>query len=150
MATKRELVMSWYKALETGDLELFQALHHPDVVYDISGHTAISGRHQGLAVLMEVILPVVFAGMNMESIEFCKQVKIMAADEHCVAGIMEVDGLASNGQRYDQRYVHFFEFSDDRDDDKISRVVEFFDTELAHNTVLAGARKIPPAAPFTL
>lgn len=146
MATKRDLVMRWYKALETSDLESFQALHHRDVVYDISGHTAISGRHQGLAVLMEVILPVVFAGMNMETMEFCKKVKIMAADEHCVAGIMEVDGLATNGERYDQRYVHFFEFSDD----KIVRVVEFFDTALAQDTVLAGASNIPPAAPFTL
>jgi len=50
-----------------------------------------------------------------------------------------------NSKRYDQRYVHIFEF-----DGKISRVMEFFDTALAAETVLVDAAPVAPDGPFQL
>lgn len=146
MPTNREQVESWYKALETGDLELFQAVQSPDVIYDISGHSVISGRFHGLANLMEKILPVVFGGIDFESFRFCTKLKIMAEDDKCIVAIMEADGKARNGERYDQRYAQFFNFTDG----KISRVIEFFDTSLAAGSILAGAGKVEPDGPFEI
>jgi len=144
MPTNRELVESWYKALETGDLDLFQSVQSPDVIYDISGHSVISGRFHGLDNLMEKILPVVFGGIDFESFQFCRKLKIMAEDDNCIVAIMEADGKAMNGKRYDQRYAQFFNFSDG----KISRVIEFFDTALAAESILEGADKVQPDAAF--
>lgn len=145
MSANRDLIMHWYKALETVDLDLFQAVHHHNVVYDISGHSVISGRHQGLAGLMDTVLPLVFAGLNIEKFQFCTNVRIMCEEGDCLVGIMEADGEAANGKRYDQRYVHIFEIRDG----KIARVIEFFDTALAADVLFQQTAKLP-SAPFQL
>ena len=146
MSKNRECVMNWYKALETGDLELFQSVQHDDVIIDVSGHSAVSGRFVGLEKLMNEVVPAVFAGINEDKFQFCTKLKIMAEDDGCIAAIMEADGEAANGRRYDQRYAQFFHFRDG----KISRIVEFFDTELAKDTILANAEKVQPSGPFEL
>ena len=146
VSSNRQVVLAWYDALRTGDTEAFQRVHHEDVIYDISGHSAISGRHEGLRTLVETILPVVFGGIDLAGFEFCKKVEIVAEDGARLVGIMEVDGKATNGKRYDQRYVHVFTV----EDRKVVRVMEFFDTELARDTVLAGAEDIPPKGPFQI
>lgn len=145
MSRNRDLVENWYRALETNDLELFQSVQNPDVIYDISGHSVISGRHKGLDALMTKLLPVVFGGIDQQNFRFCTELKIIAEVKNCIVGIMEADGQAVNSKRYDQRYVHIFEF-----DGKISRVMEFFDTALAAETVLADAAPVAPDGPFQL
>jgi len=94
---------------------------------------------------MTKLLPVVFGGIDQQNFRFCTELKIIAEDKNCIVGIMEADGQAVNSKRYDQRYVHIFEF-----DGKISRVMEFFDTALAAETVLVDAAPVAPDGPFQL
>jgi uncharacterized protein len=123
-----DLVNAWYDALAVGSIEKFVAVHSPDVVYNISGHTPISGQIRGMGTLLENVLPVVFGALDMNQFRFCKRRKIVCADDERIVGVMEADGPAINGTRYDQRYVHIFAFRNG----KINEVWEFFDTALAN------------------
>ena len=67
----------------------------------------------------------------METFNFSKKWKIMCADENSVVAFMEADGLAKNGERYNQFYCHLFEFRED----KIAAVWEFFDSALAQRAL---------------
>ena len=131
--THEALVNDFYRALATGDMDLFVGIHHADVVYNISGHTPISGQVRGMKALLEDILPQVFPALQMDSFQFSKKWKIVCADDRRIVCMMEADGLGTNGTRYDQRYVHMFEFRGD----KISGVWEFFDTALANAVMFA-------------
>lgn len=131
--THEALVNDFYRALATGDMDLFVGIHHADVVYNISGHTPISGQVRGMKALLEDILPQVFPALQMDSFQFSKKWKIVCADDRRIVCMMEADGLGTNGTRYDQRYVHMFEFRGD----KISAVWEFFDTALANAVMFA-------------
>jgi len=124
---KKELVQRWYESLETSDVDLFKSLHAPDCVYNISGHSPISGQ-VGMADLMEHVLPLVLGSLRLEAYKFCIRQAIVCADDNRIVGIMESDGPGVNGVRYDQRYVHMFECADG----KIKQVWEFFDTALAN------------------
>lgn len=140
-----KLVEDWYKSLKTVDLALFQSIHAPDCIYNVSGHSPISGRCD-FPTLMKDVLPQVFGRLDIAKFKFALKHRIMCQDEHRVVGMMEADGPGTNGKRYDQRYCHTFEFRGD----KISQVWEFFDTELARgvlfydpeNSVTNG--KLPP------
>jgi ketosteroid isomerase-like protein len=123
----KQLVGAWYAALAAVDVEGFLAVQTDDVAYNVTGRTPVSGFFQGKKTLTEDILPLVFNALQTETFQFSKRWKIMCADESRVTAIMEAEGLASNGLRYDQRYCHIFGFRDD----KISEVWEFFDTALA-------------------
>ena len=112
------------------DVEAFEALHHPDVVYNVSGHTIISGRYEGFAAL-KTILPQIFEALDFENFQFAKKWRIMTEGDDGITAIMEADGTAQNGMRYDQRYVHIFGFRDG----KIISVHEFFDTQLANDAL---------------
>lgn len=129
-----DLVNAWYDALAEASVEKFVAVHAPDVVYNISGHTPISGQIRGLQTLLDHVLPLVFGALDMSNFRFCKRHKIVCADSERVVGVMEADGPAVNGVRYDQRYVHIFAFRDGR----ISGVWEFFDTALANAAMFHG------------
>lgn len=144
--TNRETIERWYSALQAGDLDTFRDLHHEDVIYDISGHSVISGRQCGRDKMLNVVVPAVMAALNLEEFTFCTQYKIVAAEGNCVVGVMEADGKAARGGRYDQRYVHIFEL----DNGRIQRVMEFFDTELAAQVLFTEADRVEPDAPFTL
>ena len=124
----RELAQAWYESLSVGDLEQFVAIHDPAVIYNIGGHTPISGQVKGIQNLMEQIVPVVFGALDMNNMQFCKRFEIVCADDNRAVGIMEADGLGNNGIRYDQRYVHMFSARDG----KLTQVWEFFDTALAN------------------
>jgi ketosteroid isomerase-like protein len=145
-AVQEDLVSAFYRALATADLQLFLSIQTDDVVYNISGHSPISGQVVGKRALVESILPQVFPGLQMDTFRFSKKWRVMCADERRVVSFMEADGLGINGKRYDQRYVQVFEFRDG----KISAVWEFFDTALADavlfydpsKSVTAG--KLPP------
>ena len=139
-ADNRALVEQWYKALATTDLDLFVSVHHQDCVYNISGHSPISGQIRGIETLMENVLPVVFGALKMDEFQFCTKQKIVCADHERVVGIMEADGPGTNGVRYDPRYVHLFGFRDG----KIAQVWEFFDTALANAVLFPDAEQVVP------
>ena len=112
------------------DVEAFEPLHHPDVAYNVSGQTIISGRYNSFAALKE-ILPAIFDALDFENFQFAVKWKIMSTSPDGATAIMEARGKAKNGQRYDQRYCHIFSFRDG----KIATVHEFFDTQLANDAL---------------
>lgn len=120
-----QIVEDWYRALQSVDLEGFTKLHASDCMYNISGHTPISGRCD-FAQLQAEILPQVFGRLDLTQFRFTNW-KIMCQDEQRVVGFLDAEGPGTNGERYDQRYVHVFEVRDGL----IRQVWEFFDTQLA-------------------
>jgi ketosteroid isomerase-like protein len=138
-----KLVETFYHALAIMDADLLASVQAEDVVYNISGHTPISGRIVGQAAIKQQILPPVFSGLKLDGFQFAKKWKIMCQDENRVVCFMEADGFGVNGVRYDQRYVHVFGFRDD----KISEYYEFFDTALADAVLFTPAAAVTkPAA----
>lgn len=112
------------------DVDTFEALHHPDVIYNVSGQTIISGRYDSFDALKE-ILPAIFEALDFENFQFAVKWKLMNESTDGATAIMEARGKAKNGQRYDQRYCHIFTFRDG----KIATVHEFFDTQLANDAL---------------
>ncbi len=137
-SANRALVEQWYQALKEKDLDRFVRVHHVDCVYNISGHSPISGQVRGIGTLMDHVLPVVFGALDVEVFQFCTKQKIVCEDSERIVGIMETDGPGTNGVRYDQRYVHMFGFRDG----KIDRVWEFFDTALAAAVMFPDADQV--------
>ncbi|MEO9600068.1 nuclear transport factor 2 family protein [Parasphingorhabdus sp.] len=130
MNTNREIIDAYYTALSVMDVDGFEALHHPDVVYHISGNTIISGRYESFAALKQ-ILPAIFDALDFEQFQFAVKWRVMNDGPDGATAIMEAQGLTKNGQRYDQRYAHIFAFRDG----KIASVHEFFDTQLANEAL---------------
>lgn len=127
------------------DVETFEALHHPDVVYNVSGQTVISGRYDSFAAL-KTILPAIFDALDFEDFQFAVDWQVMNESVDGATAIMEARGKAKNGQRYDQRYAHIFGFKDG----KIASVHEFFDTQLANDALgFANKPKFETDGPFT-
>ena len=122
-----KLVGDFYRALKTKNTDLLWNIQTDDVVYNISGHSPVSGRIQGKENVARDIIPYVLSGLQIETFEFAKKWKIVCSDADRIVAFMEADGLGVNGERYNPRYVHMFSFRDD----KISGVWEFFDTLLA-------------------
>lgn len=139
----KQLVGAWYAALASLDVEAFLAVQTDDVVYNVSGRTPVSGFFQGKKTLTEEILPLVFNALEADTFQFSRRWKVMCADESRVTAIMEAEGLASNGLRYDQRYCQIFGFRDG----KISEVWEFFDTALAQVALFGNELSKPEPAP---
>jgi len=144
--TNRDLVDGFYRALSVMDVDGFAALHHPQVVYNISGQTSISGRYASFDALME-LLPAVFDALDFENFHFARKWEILSDDGTRITAIMEAEGMAKNGERYDQRYFHIFGFRDG----KIGEVFESFDTQLAIKALGLGPLKDSKApGPFAL
>ena len=112
------------------DIDGFEALHHPDVVYNVSGNTIISGRYESFAALKQV-LPAVFEPLDFEKFRFAVKWRVMNDGPDGAPAIMEASGMTRSGQRYDQRYAHIFSFREG----KIASVHEFFDTALANDAL---------------
>lgn len=130
MVTNAAIVDAYYQALAALDVEAFEALHHPDVVYNVSGNTIISGRYDSFEAL-KTVLPLIFDALDFEQFQFANNWKIMNEGPDGITAIMEAKGVAKNGKRYDQRYAHIFSFRDG----KIASVHEFFDTQLANESL---------------
>lgn len=130
MPTNREIIDAYYTALSVMDVDGFEALHHPDVVYNVSGNTIISGRYGSFAALKQV-LPAIFEALDFEQFRFAEKWRVMNDGPDGATAIMEARGVSRNGQRYDQRYVHIFSFREG----KIASVHEFFDTQLANDAL---------------
>ncbi|MEQ8742088.1 nuclear transport factor 2 family protein [Parasphingorhabdus sp.] len=130
MNTNRAIVDAYYTALSAMDIDGFEALHHPDVVYNVSGNTIISGRYESFAALKQV-LPAVFEPLDFEKFRFAVKWRVMNDGPDGATAIMEASGMTRSGQRYDQRYAHIFSFREG----KIASVHEFFDTALANDAL---------------
>lgn len=146
MTSNRDIVNAYYEALARLDVDAFEALHHPDVVYNVSGNTIISGRYDSFAAL-KTVLPMIFEALDFEHFQFAKNWKIMTEGLDGITAIMEAEGIARNGKRYDQRYAHIFSFRDG----KIASVHEFFDTHLANDSLeFSGKASCQTDGKFTL
>jgi len=130
LPSNREIIDAYYTALSVMDVDGFEALHHPDVVYNVSGNTIISGRYDSFAALKQV-LPAIFEALDFDQFQFAAKWRMMNDGPDGATAIMEANGVARNGQRYDQRYVHIFSFREG----KIASVHEFFDTQLANDAL---------------
>lgn len=142
MTTNRTIVEQWMTALATGDQETFWEIHAEDVVYNISGHSVISGQVRGRKAMMDEIVPHVFNALDLERSRFASKWKIMCDDGNRVVTIMEADCHALNGVQYDQRYLHIFGVRDGL----IAEVWEFFDTDLANRALFTPENNVPRAA----
>ena len=134
------VVEDWYRALQNVDLEAFAAVHASDCIYNVSGHTPISGRCDFQQLTTEV-LPQVFSRLDLTQFQIGLNPKIMCSDGSRVVGMMEADGPGTNGVRYDQRYCHIFEVRDGL----IREVWEFFDTALAASVLFYDPENSPTA-----
>ncbi|MEP3225924.1 MAG: nuclear transport factor 2 family protein [Parasphingorhabdus sp.] len=144
--SNRDLVNAYYEALARLDVGGFEALHHPDVVYHVSGNTIISGRYDSFAAL-KTVLPLIFDALDFDQFQFAQNWKIMNEGPEGITAIMEAKGVAKNGKRYDQRYAHIFTFRDG----KIASVHEFFDTQLANEALdFTGKPACQTDGPFEL
>ena len=146
MDINREIVTNFYKSIVEGDMNLYSSLIHDDVqlcMPFVEG--VLSGTYFGKARLVQEIFPTVVSRLDVENFTFCKNFKIMSADENCVATIFEADGLTIDGERYDQIYAHFFKFKDD----KIIQLIEFNDSGLADRVLWKETAKLKPDAGFT-
>lgn len=137
----RKIVESWMTSLATGDQEVFWQIHAEDVVYNISGHSVISGQVRGRKAMMEEIVPHVFKALDLERSRFADKWKVMCDDGTRIVTIMEADCQGSNGVQYDQRYLHIFGFRGGQ----ISEVWEFFDTDLANRALFTPEHAVPRA-----
>jgi ketosteroid isomerase-like protein len=140
--TNLEIVQSWMNSLATGDQETFWRIHAEDVVYNISGHSVISGQVRGRKAMMEEIVPHVFKALDLEKSRFATKWKVMCDDGNRIVTIMEADCQGLNGVPYDQRYLHIFGFRGDQ----ICEVWEFFDTDLANRALFTPEHGVPRAA----
>ncbi len=136
-----KIVESWMTSLAAGDQETFWQIHAEDVVYNISGHSVISGQVQGRKAMMEEIVPHVFKALNLERSRFATKWKVMCDDGTRIVTIMEADCQGLNGVQYDQRYLHIFGFRGGQ----ISEVWEFFDTDLANRALFTPEHAVPRA-----
>lgn len=139
--TNRMTVESWMTSLATGDQEAFWQIHAEDVVYNISGHSVISGQVRGRKAMMEEIVPHVFKALDLERSRFATKWKVMCDDGTRIVTIMEADCQGLNGVQYDQRYLHIFGFRGGQ----ISEVWEFFDTDLANRALFTPEHAVPRA-----
>ena len=83
---KKALVQKWYESLRTSNVALFQSVHAANCVYNISGHSPISGQ-VGMADLMEHVLPLVLGSLKMDEYKFCIRQAIVCADDNRIVGI---------------------------------------------------------------
>ena len=145
--TGKELVAKFYQALADMDVEAFLSIQQDDVEYNVHGSTPVSGHFTGKDFLENVVAPKVFGNLQLETFQFATKWKVMCADEHRVVAFMEAQGLAKNGERYDQRYCHVFGFRDG----KIAQVFEFFDSALAEHALFDNpltTAETPPTQKF--
>lgn len=139
----KELIAKYYQALRDMDVDGFLELQTDDVVYNVHGSTPVSGHFVGKDFLRDLVAPLVFGNLQLDNFEFAKRWKIMCADEHRIVVFMEAEGIAKNGDRYDQRYCQTFGFRDGL----ICEVFEFFDSALAQTALFDNPLSTPETPP---
>ena len=146
MNGNKRIVTDFYKSIMEGNMDLYSSLIHEEIELSLPIRKGIlTGTYFGKARLIEEIFPLVVSRLDTENFSFCKEFKIMSADETCVVAICEAEGLASSGQRYDQIYAHFFKFKEE----KIIKLIEFQDSSLAEAVLWENTPALKPDAPFS-
>ncbi len=120
----RAVVERWYASLSAMDMKTYAATMHDDIVVNVVGRTAVSGRWRGKKTLMEVVLPMVVANLDASTINLSRHFRIMAVDGPIVVGLMEGGARTKDGAEYDQQYCQVFRV----EDGLIVEAWEFFDT----------------------
>jgi ketosteroid isomerase-like protein len=103
-----DVVAQWYTALATMDLEAYEETLHHDIVLNVAGRTAVSGRFHGKRTVLDVIVPRVMASLEPASVNLARRWRIMAVDGPIVVGMMEGGATTKDGHGYDQQYCQIF------------------------------------------
>ncbi len=132
MATPEDLngfLSKLYTALNTGDIDTWVSLHSESAVFNITGDTIISGRVT-IQRLLSDVFPLVFGELIPETTRFGLRWELMCADDRRATVIFEGESTTTEGKAYNNRYVQILEFDES---DLISKVWEYFDTQLAND-----------------
>ncbi len=130
-----------YSALSSGDLETWAAMHSDDVVFNVNGSTAVSGRTAGKDTVMQELLPLLFTRIKPESARIGINWKCMCAGDNRAAVIFEGVSETLEGEPYNNRYLQILEFGNDG---LICEAWEFFDTALAETVLFTPDQSPPP------
>jgi ketosteroid isomerase-like protein len=136
-----KLLERLYTALSSGDLETWASMHSDNVVFNVNGSTAVSGRTAGKHTVMSELLPLLFTRIKPESARIGINWKCMCAGGDRAVVIFEGSSETLDGSPYNNRYLQILEFGDDS---LIREVWEFFDTALAENVLFAPGQVAPP------
>jgi ketosteroid isomerase-like protein len=99
----RALIRRLYEAMAHGDLDLFRALHAPDVVLHVSGHRAAGDDFAGRDALFTLFRE------TAESPDVRVQTEVhdlLASDDHAVALVRA--HVTCGGDAFEQRLVQVF------------------------------------------
>jgi ketosteroid isomerase-like protein len=141
-ADPRTVVEQWYGSLAALDMAGFAATLHEDVITNVAGRTAVSGRWHGKAELMHVVLPRVVRNLQPGTINLAHRHRIMAVDGPIVVGLMEGHATTTSGDLYQQQYCQIFRV----EAGLIVEIWEFFDTVQAEARLFG--KPIDPGPPL--
>lgn len=128
----REVVETFYACVSGGDAAGLENLLADDFELVVpTGGGNLSGRYVGKQRFMADVIMNVFGCVNPEDIVFCKKHAIICAEGDRVVSIAQNEGVALSGKKYDQIYAHMFTVRDN----KVAKLVEFFDTDLANRAL---------------
>ena len=104
----RAVVESWYAGLAAMDMAAYLATLHEDVVLNVAGRTRVSGRWHGKRALVDLVLPMVMANLDVDTINLARRWRIVAVDGPIVVGMMQGGATTLDGQAYEQTYCQVF------------------------------------------
>ncbi len=127
----REFIQSFFEAMSEGDTDAIVNAYHPEGRVETMGNTLISGS-RGLDEIKS------FAPAVLESFpnKLKFTIKNITAEDNRVAVEAESTGEHVSGQHYNNQYHFLFELKDE----KIYRLKEYMDTELATDILCGGQR----------
>ena len=125
---QKKLLQTAFEALAEGDPTPFLDLLTDDVVWTVTGTTALSGVYRGKAALHADLLGPVFA-------KFATQYRSVPsrfiAEDDIVVVETRGDVMTTSGERYDNNYCYVCRF----DGDRIVEVTEYLDTDLVRRVL---------------
>nr|WP_283164360.1 nuclear transport factor 2 family protein [Shewanella corallii] len=136
------MVSRFYTSLEAKDMSRFLDTMHDNVQLDLSGVTPLSGHIDGKDTLCNQVFPLLMEQLA-DDFQFCTKWKVMCSNGEMAVAIMEARGNTKSGKNYDQRYCHIFRVTEGR----ISRLWEFYDSELVRNSLFDGENELTPLFP---
>ena len=127
----KEFIQSFFEAMSEGDTDAIVNAYHPEGRVETMGNTLISGS-RGLDEIKS------FAPAVLESFpnKLKFTIKNITAEDNRVAVEAESTGEHVSGQHYNNQYHFLFELKDE----KIYRLKEYMDTELATDILCGGQR----------
>lgn len=136
-----DFLSTLYGALSSADLEAWSSLQADDVIYNVNGSTAVSGRTMGKEALLTELLPLLFSRIQADTAKIGINWRCMCSDDKRAVVIFEGESTTLEGAPYNNRYMQTMEFNDEG---KICEVWEFFDTALAEGVLFTPDQTPPP------